>query len=104
MNSDTLEILRENCDCNMYIPNIFSPNNDGENDVFYIRSNCVIEFDCIIYDRWGNKVFESHDVNVGWDGDLNRAQAATGVYVYYVFARMQDGTAQSYEGNITLCR
>ncbi len=104
INSDTLEILRENCDCNVYIPNIFSPNNDGENDVFYIRSNCAEEFECIIYDRWGNKIFESHDVNTGWDGNVKVSQAESGVYVYYVFIRMPDGTSRSFAGNVTLCR
>ena len=52
----------------LYVPNGFSPNGDGQNDVLYVRGGGVTEMSWVIYDRWGEKVFETTDPKQGWDG------------------------------------
>jgi len=55
------------CD-DLFIPNVFSPNGDGQNDIFYVRGSCFKVSVLKIYNRWGEKIFESQDINYGWDG------------------------------------
>ena len=69
-------------DCgDMYIPNSFSPNGDGNNDVFLPVGNNIGNFEMRIYDRWGELVFESKLASVGWDGNYLNQPAASGVYI-----------------------
>ncbi|MBK9352508.1 MAG: gliding motility-associated C-terminal domain-containing protein [Bacteroidetes bacterium] len=66
---DTVYVAFENCDCNIFIPNAFSPNEDKKNDVFYPQTECPIENVVFrVFNRWGEKVFESHDISMGWNG------------------------------------
>jgi len=91
--------------CELFIPNAFSPNGDGINDVFQIRGEGFKNFFLAIYDRWGNKVFESKSngtpsVAEGWDGSgFNK-----GVYVYRLSVEMLDGKLIEQNGNITLVK
>ncbi len=85
-NSATIEINADNCpDCQLYIPNAFSPNQDGFNDAFQVFSNCMpIRFQIQIFDRWGSLVFESQQSDQGWEGRINGQDAAIGTYTYFV--------------------
>ncbi|MEM6963402.1 MAG: gliding motility-associated C-terminal domain-containing protein [Bacteroidota bacterium] len=77
----TYTLVKENCACNIFIPNAFSPNGDGFNDRLEIFSNCPIEeLDLTIYNRWGAVVFKSTTENT-WDGMLRNQVVASGVYV-----------------------
>ena len=59
-----VEVTEEDCGCYPFVPNVFTPNNDGRNDAFQIYSNCTIQdYELTIYDRWGNLVFQSTDIN-----------------------------------------
>ncbi|HXP50355.1 MAG TPA: gliding motility-associated C-terminal domain-containing protein, partial [Bacteroidia bacterium] len=88
----------------VFVPEAFSPNNDGQNDVLYVRGNCINTLDFIVFDRWGNKVFETNDKTNGWNG-MNKGQDMnTGSYVYYLKATMYDGTTTEKKGNVTLVR
>jgi len=88
----------------LFIPDAFSPNNDGQNDVLYVRDDCIKTLQFEIFDRWGNKVFETNDKTNGWNG-MHKGQAMnTGTYVYYLKATMYDGTTQEKKGNVTLVR
>lgn len=108
--SDTIQIAN-NCAAELFIPNAFSPNGDGVNDVFLVRGNSrntIIE-KMIIYNRWGNKVFEAsnilpNDVSAGWDGKYKGTFAQNEVYGYYVVAKFSDGTQKVLKGNVTLLR
>jgi len=76
----------------LYMPNAFSPNGDGKNDVFRIPLNVDIllrEFS--VFDRWGNKIFSTHDVSYGWDGTEHGTWANTGVYVYIISGSNEKG-------------
>jgi len=101
----TVIVEEEIIEGELFTPNIFSPNGDGSNEIFYVRSTGFSEFLLIIYDRWGEKVYESTDNKEGWDGTFNGKPMSPGVFVYYVIARYnQDNTEVTKEGNITLIR
>ena len=102
--SDTLNVIVMD-DCGeMYIPNAFSPNNDGHNDVLYLKGHCLQIFTFMIFNRWGEKVFETTDQKIGWDGLYKGSELNTGIYVYRVEGRNYDGKGYSANGNITLIR
>jgi gliding motility-associated-like protein len=90
----------------MLIPTAFSPNGDGTNDIFKIVKHLNIRklnaFD--VYDRWGNLVFSSTDINKGWDGTVNGEPVNEGVYVWKVQAVTYDKETINKSGNITLLR
>ncbi len=88
----------------LFVPQAFSPNGDGQNDVLYVRDNCIKSLDFEVYDRWGNKVFETNDKNTGWDGRYIGAAMNTGSYVYYLNATLYDGTNIKKKGNVELVR
>ena len=89
------------------IPNAFSPNNDGVNDEFCLQGlqNCIENFSILIYDRWGEKVFESKDPVFCWDGKLNGKAMDAAVFVFYFNAKYKnrDGVIHK-SGNISLIR
>ncbi len=90
----------------LYLPNAFSPNYDNENDVFkaYIQAVCVKEFKLIIYNRWGEKVFETEDVTQGWDGKLKGIMSNPAVYAFFCKAVFTNGNEVLKEGNVSLIR
>ncbi|TAL57928.1 MAG: gliding motility-associated C-terminal domain-containing protein, partial [Bacteroidetes bacterium] len=87
-----------------YIPNAFSPNGDGENDIFYVRGNCIKELTFIIYNRWGEKVFETTDPKICWDGIYKGKPLNTAVFVYYMEATLTNGEKINRKGNISLIK
>jgi len=87
------------------IPNVFSPNGDGVNDVFSIKSTGIKSLDCVIYDRWGIKLSEFKTLTGTWDGSTSGGQKVTdGVYYYLVTLTEQDGTRKEEKGFIQLIR
>ncbi|MGB4960321.1 MAG: gliding motility-associated C-terminal domain-containing protein, partial [Saprospiraceae bacterium] len=95
---------------NVFFPNIFSPNRDGVNDHFQAITGSGVEkiITFVIFDRWGNKVFEKNDYvpdptgTDGWDGTHGGRALDPGVYVYYSLARFDDGKDIEYSGSVTL--
>lgn len=88
----------------IFLPNAFSPNGDGENDVLYLLGNYIEEFYLVIYNRWGEKIFETRDQNVGWDGTYKGERLSPDVYGYYLTVRCIDQDEFFDKGNITLMR
>ncbi len=88
------------------LPNAFSPNGDGNNDEYCLLgwNECIAEFKIIIYNRWGEKVFESEKTEFCWDGSYKGKTQETEVFVYMLKAKLKDGTQISKNGNITLLR
>ena len=111
--SVTVYVLKSEIKCSeVFIPTAFSPNNDGQNEVLYVRGNCIKEISLKIYDRWGEKVFETTDIAKGWDGAYgstslttsNRMEMNTEVFIYYLNATLSNGDQINRKGNISLIR
>jgi len=80
-----VSINRERCDCNLFLPTAFSPNNDGLNDTYAPVYDCKPKFfEMIIFDRWGKVVFETMDYTKSWDGTINSQPAESGFYAVRV--------------------
>lgn len=88
----------------VYIPNAFSPNGDGENEVLFVRGAMVEKMVLRIYDRWGELVFESFDRNSGWDGTFRGKDMDPDTYDYYLQVTCIGGLEEIIKGNITLIR
>jgi gliding motility-associated-like protein len=94
----------------VYPPNVFSPNGDNINDVFFVNgSKSLSEIELLqIFDRWGNLLFEGTnlkaDSSVGWNGRAGGEPCMPGVYVFLVKARFLDGHTESVSGDLTLMR
>ena len=89
----------------IFIATAFSPNGDGVNDLLHVKSNCELSnFVFRIFDRWGEKVFESSDPNQGWDGTFRNKPVDTGVFIYTVDGFLSSGVEVKKKGNVTLLR
>ena len=90
----------------IFIPNAFTPNNDGVNDQFKIFGDLgnVYFMDVAVFDRWGEKVFESNNPNFEWDGTYRGEPAPIGVYIYTATAAFSNGTHRDFKGSVTLMR
>lgn len=74
----------------LVVPNVFTPNGDGQNDEFRVMYRSLAEFHCWVYNRWGKLVYEWDDPAKGWDGTINGKPAAPGAYFYIIRARGTD--------------
>ncbi|NVN94871.1 MAG: gliding motility-associated C-terminal domain-containing protein [Bacteroidetes bacterium] len=88
----------------IFIPNGFTPNNDLQNDMFFVRSEILEEMNIQLFDRWGEKVFESNSTQTGWDGKYKGTYCQPGVFVYYFKGKCQNQKYFEKKGNITLIR
>ncbi|MCW5907638.1 MAG: PKD domain-containing protein [Chitinophagales bacterium] len=86
------------------VPNAFSPNGDGINDVVKVEGKGIVELTFRIFNRWGEKVFETSDKNQGWDGYYKGMLQEMDVYTYAVVAKLINGKEVPLKGNITLLR
>ncbi len=105
--TDSVLVKVENPTClesNVYIPSAFTPNGDGKNDIFLVRSLYPLEnFYLIIFNRWGEKVFESQSQENGWEGIWKNQKAETGAYSYVLQAVCNELVIER-KGNLTLSR
>lgn len=105
MDSVTIEVKEVLCnEPEIFIPSAFSPNADQQNDILYIRGNTIESVYMAIYDRWGEKVFETSSASSGWDGSYKGKTVAPDVYVYYVEATCYNKAVFKKKGNITVIR
>ena len=96
-------IVDDNCG-DVFMPNAFSPNGDGTNDNFHPLAWCVDKIYYAVYNRWGQKVFESTDQYKGWDGTFEGLNSEVDVYVWYLEATDLRGRHYSKKGNVSLIR
>jgi len=104
---DTVEIkIYENiCEGQtVFLPNAFSPNGDMYNDVLYVRGIDIEKMIFRVFDRWGEMVFESTDIDIGWDGTFRGVQLQPDVYDYYLDVTCVGGLNSIVKGNVTLMR
>lgn len=128
--SDLTTIYVDHVCGQLFVPDAFSPNNDNYNDVFYVRADpvCIKQFVFRVFDRWGNQVFESNDIKIGWKGtvsssgesDLNLSKGSkglspsgegkgdevnTGIYFYFVKVVYENYSEPFIQkGNVSLVR
>ena len=82
---DTLTVNYYDCECQIFTPSAFTPNVDGKNEKFKAESVCELNsFELKIYNRWGELLFESDNINKGWDGTTNGTQAPESVYIFRI--------------------
>ena len=93
------------CVDGIHIPTGFSPNGDGNNDVYtIIVGKNVLSFSFSLYDRWGNRIFTANEKGFEWDGTLNGMPLNAGVYAYVLEAVYDNGEGELRSGNITLVK
>ncbi|TAE16663.1 MAG: PKD domain-containing protein [Bacteroidetes bacterium] len=108
ISSDTL-VVQVGCDnSNTYIPNVFSPNGDGINDVFMVRGTGLFRVNSMrIFNRWGQMVFEKRNIQAnnpsdGWNGRINSQKATSDAYVYVIEVICTNNQVFKYTGTVTL--
>lgn len=89
---------------NMYIPNIFTPNEDGKNDLFTVYGTGFKQIEVSVFDRWGAKLYTFTDINKGWDGTYKGVLAKEDTYVYKVYFTTLDGKKHTKTGHVTLMK
>jgi gliding motility-associated-like protein len=88
----------------LFMPNAFTPNGDSENDVLFVEGNVIDEMYLAIYNRWGEKVFESEDKSIGWNGMYKNELLEPDVYGFYLRVKCVNGEEYFKKGNISLIR
>ena len=98
---------KETCkikNCKTYIPNIFSPNNDGINDLFRPFSEVVTFEKLTIFDRWGNNLYETQERDPFWNGKFQGNDCMPGIYVYLIEGVCQNGDKIIFTNDITIIK
>ncbi len=99
--------IQVNTDFTVFIPNTFSPNNDGINDVFKIEGRGIVDAELRIYSRWGDEIVflkNRNALTTGWDGYYKGEEVQQGVYVYFIRVRDPFGEWQEFRGKLNLVR
>ncbi|MEA3445142.1 MAG: gliding motility-associated C-terminal domain-containing protein, partial [Bacteroidota bacterium] len=104
---DSIYIFVEDVYCNedyVFVPNAFSPNNDSKNDILFVQSRMTNDIYFAVYNRWGEKLFETTNILQGWDGSYKGKEMPNGVYVFYLKATCWNSIFFEKKGNVTLLR
>jgi len=90
----------------VWAPTAFTPNGDGKDDIFYIHGYNISNFELGVYNRWGEEIFHSTDILMGWDGrrQITREEMPDGAYIYYVRGTLPNGQSINTKGMINLIR
>jgi gliding motility-associated-like protein len=99
---DSMLVLVESY--NIFIPDAFTPNNDGINDVHYVFGGPLETMKISIFNRWGEKVFESFDQSFGWDGTYKGELVNPDAFVYFFEGTLPDGERVTMKGSLTVIR
>ncbi|HNK42247.1 MAG TPA: gliding motility-associated C-terminal domain-containing protein, partial [Flavobacteriales bacterium] len=103
-------VVTEFCDPSLYVPNSFTPNGDGVNDIWHADGNNIGYFNLNVFDRGGQVIFHSENFTYGWDGKIDGEDAPPGVYVWRMEYRFvkdtegKEGMIHSQLGHVTLLR
>jgi gliding motility-associated-like protein len=101
--SNVTVFVNEEC-FDPFIPSAFSPNGDKENDTLFVRSNCLTNFTFKVFDRWGEKVFETENMLHGWDGKFRGEAMNAAVFVFTLEGYLKNGKSVKQKGNVTLVK
>lgn len=102
---DNFELFLERClEPTIYIPNVFTPNNDGLNDIFEVKGSYIENIEISIFNRWGNELYTWKDINEGWDGKYKGNLVADGTYFYIINVVFENREKKNITGSITLLK
>jgi gliding motility-associated-like protein len=91
--------------CKLFMPSAFTPNGDGLNDIFRVKYPFPVNnFEMAVYNRWGQKVFETTNISSGWDGTFNGITQPSGTYVWAISVTDAQNTKQTLNGTVVLIR
>ena len=104
--NESIIVTYENCACQISVPNAFTPNNDGINDIFKPKFICSSsKYSGKIFNRWGQLIFESHDMTQGWNGYFQNQPQPAGTYVWVIqYQDLFTGKLISQQGTVVLIR
>jgi gliding motility-associated-like protein len=103
--ADSIYITFKECNCQLYIPTAFSPNKDGKNETFEINNSCeFIRYNFRVFNRWGEKIFETNNPLNSWDGRYNENDCPEGIYAYTIQYLHNKQDLINKSGIITLLR
>jgi trimeric autotransporter adhesin len=88
----------------IYIPNAFTPNGDGRNDILLVYGYTIQNMRLMIFNQWGEKIFESNSQSAGWNGTYKGKPQPSGVYMYVCQLTLRDGTTEVKKGSVNLVR
>jgi len=91
-------------DPDIFVPNTFTPNDDGVNDLLLVRGRHVERLEFLVFDRWGELVFSTTDQRIGWDGTYQGRPVDPAVFVYHPTVDCVDGQRYFTKGNVTVVR
>lgn len=91
-------------DGGIFIPNAFTPNDDGVNDVFYIPNIDFARFEFSVFDRWGNRVYNTNQCTFRWDGKTSGKSVPSGIYVFVLNASNGKDAVIKRSGTISIVR
>ena len=104
VDSTNLNLAVNNGQLEIFVPTAFTPNNDGENDQLFVRGQNIQNINMMIFNQWGEMVFQSFSQSFGWDGTAKGKPAQIGNYVFLLEYVDQDGFEKKYSGHVTLLR
>lgn len=100
-----VDVYFEICDePEIYVPTGFTPNKDAKNDALFVMGDNIEKMHFMIYDRWGQLIFESKHQKKGWDGTFNGVELEPAVFAYYLYVECTGGATYTKKGNITLIK
>lgn len=105
--SGTINVVVRTVNCTEkeeYLPNAFTPNEDNINDILYVKSNVITDMELVIYNRWGQEVFSSTDINKGWDGSCDGKKLSPDAYAYYLKGTCLNGDTFIKKGNVSILK
>ena len=103
-NTSCIDIIVQELCGQVFIPDAFSPNGDGVNDLFKVYGKCIDKLALQIFDRWGNQIFETSDPLSGWNGTFQGHEMNTGTYLYQANYTLNNGVSDKMHGNFFLIR
>lgn len=101
---DTSDMYHIELHTNLFVPNMFSPNGDGSNDVLKVYGNELSQVAFVVYNQWGQKLYETNDLNGAWDGSSKGRPQPVGVYMFTLRATLTSGEVITRKGAISLVR
>jgi gliding motility-associated-like protein len=100
----SFKIIKVKDEFAIYIPNAFTPNGDFDNPTFGAKGVGITDFEMFVYNRWGELIFTSENINTQWDGTYKGLESPPGVYVYIINVKSISGKTYNFTGHFTLIR